>query len=258
MKKLIKISLLTIISINLSINTAYTEELSDIKDNLQGLGVSEEYSQKIVNYIGDLKVTESDFDEILSDSIAVYNEFNEKSTDGVTLSEIVSVYDDINKIADNLKLDIGIDIINKEVEVKSKDTNEVIFKVDKDEAVEYYNNLKELPVDKNEFYDFLELAKENIIVKDNEFNDYNEDNIVLGNEEDNFESNFVDDIGELLKKISDDSSILAENEEEIKNIKDTEDNISDIQNRKIYGGVFIVLAGCTVLAVVLGSIFKIK
>ena len=144
MRKVIRIFLFGVIFMNLLTVKAFTEELSYINTSLRELGISEEYSEKILNYIDELKITESDLNNIISDSVAVYNDFSEKSKDGISISELVNAYNDINEIAENLNLDIGINIINKEIEIKNKSTNEIIFKVNEKDANEYYDNFKEL------------------------------------------------------------------------------------------------------------------
>ena len=87
MRKVIRIFLFGVIFMNLLTVKAFTEELSYINTSLRELGISEEYSEKILNYIDELKITESDLNNIISDSVAVYNDFSEKSKDGISISE---------------------------------------------------------------------------------------------------------------------------------------------------------------------------
>ncbi|EKY29496.1 hypothetical protein [Clostridium celatum] len=258
MRKVIRIFLFGVIFMNLLTVKAFTEELSYINNSLRELCISEEYSEKILNYIDELKITESDLNNIISDSVAVYNDFSEKSKDGISISELVNAYNDINEIAENLNLDIGINIINKEIEIKNKSTNEIIFKVNEKDANEYYDNFKELSMNEDEYNDLLNFAKKNIISDDNKCIE-NEENIASSYIHNEDRDDILKEADDLLNEIFNNSNLLIDSKEEDEDIATfTENDINVLLNRKIQGGVFIILVGCTLLSIILGFISKIN
>lgn len=188
MKKLIYVLLLFIFT-NISYNvSAY--DLEVIKDELEQIGLSEEYSDNITYYLENMSISEEEFNSIIEDGEDILDQVStKKSLSDFKFSELFSLYGKCLGLADKLGLKVKVDIKNRQIDIRDENTSGVLFKGGPTEIKTLYTNYLSSN-DTIDIYDFKreyaqeyekEYEKEQQNISENYIN--NEDKIEIHNKE---------------------------------------------------------------------------
>lgn len=168
--KLLIISVLGTLIINnvFTIDTAYASDYNEkfqyIESRLEELQVPEDYSKRIIEHIENVKLSESEVEDIISKTLKVITNANEMQENGFDIKELLEIYDDSSKLLESVDVEMKLNIITQEVKFVSKDTNEVIFKCNKDDVSKYYTNFQNMNLSSSDYYNIMSDVKDNIIV----------------------------------------------------------------------------------------------
>lgn len=187
MKKLGTTIFTFLLVFNILIFNCYGEGLSvDLEDSLKELGIEDEYSRNIANYIENLKISDKSLDEIISNVEEISDTVSVEDKGKLDLSDYFQVYNTSIEIADILNLDLKVDIIDRDFKVIDRSTKNTLLVGDMNTLMEIYSKYIELGYDKEiqtfvgELYDEVvyndevdEYIKNNEIV-DNNNGDYNQ------------------------------------------------------------------------------------
>ena len=246
MKKSIKVILAMLLLLNIISINCNAEDFSNLKESLNSLGISEEYSENIVEYLGDLELSEiklNDLADNAGDIISVVGERD--SIDDFTISEFYQIYSKGIAIADDLNLDVDINLGDRSFEIVDKGTESTLFKGDINDVKEIYSNY--ITNDYNVSLDSISdlIAKEDLEEKDiSEYsNDSEESADYLNNDmniKDNTETNEESKQNDIEKYIA-----------EIKS-----ENISNEENNLNSNKIFAISAGALLLIILVKIIFS--
>lgn len=269
MKKIFRIFIVAFLVLNTQILYVHSETLNLIEEKLENIGVPEEYSDNILNYITNLKLSDEETKSLLEDANNIISRIKEKDDySDFTFTELFNIYGEALNIADELNINLDLDLSSKEVVLKDKDSKLTLIKCDIDDVKRYYENYKESPLTSQDYDELKSYIVENTITNDenknssessNDFND-----IAKGDDYSNIDLN--DDVAEDSKKSN--SSNL--NDEEIEkngkisyNSNSTENNsetlntVSAIKSKnmnRVLSIVFLVLFACVVVSLLIESI----
>ena len=220
-----------------------------IKEQLDIIGVPDNYSNNIINYIENIKFTEEELNKLISDSNAVYEDFQEiNNGSNIDIETLVNIYNGVTEVVADLNIDMNIDIINRSIKLIDKDKEDILFECDEEAAKEYYNNIKTAELNKDDYYDVFSY---------------------IADIERNSASNEVDGESYVSTEIADKNSNKSEkhttntklhkdskkdNNEIIRNNKE----VAQEKIRRVEGSIFIVLLGCILLSSIIGIIATIK
>ncbi len=143
MKKTSKILVSLFIFINIFTINIFAEDLAYIEEALINIGINEEYSENIVQYLEGINITESDVQKI-ENNINDIKSFIEdsKNEEGISFLKYYSVYDNIMNISEVLNLDLDFDINNLNIKLIDEKNNNVLFEGDTNSLVQIYSNYK--------------------------------------------------------------------------------------------------------------------
>ena len=144
MKKTSKILVSLFIFINIFTINIFAEDLAYIEEALIHIGIDEEYSENIVQYLEGISITESDVQKI-ENNINDIKSFIEDSKDEeeINFLKYYSVYDNIMDISKLLNLNLDFDINNLNIKLIDEKNNNVLFEGDINSLVQIYSNYKE-------------------------------------------------------------------------------------------------------------------
>lgn len=144
MKKTSKILVSLFIFVNIFTINIFAVDLSYIEEALIHIGIDEEYSENIVQYLEGISITESDVQKI-ENNINDIKSFIEDSKDEEEIGffEYYSVYDNIMDISKLLNLNLEFDINNLNIKLIDEKNNNVLFEGDTNSLVQIYSNYKE-------------------------------------------------------------------------------------------------------------------
>ena len=246
MKKSIKAILAMLLLLNIISINCNAEDFSNLKENLNSLGISEEYSENIVEYLDDLRLSEIKLNDLADNAVDIISVVGEKdSIDDFTISEFYQIYSKGIAIADDLNLDVDINLGDRSFEIVDKDTKSTLFKGDINDVKEIYSNY--ITNDYNVSLDSISdlIAKEDLEEKDiSEYsNDSEESADYLNNDmniKDNTETNEESKQNDIEKYIA-----------EIKS-----ENISNEENNLNSNKIFAISAGALLLIILVKIIFS--
>lgn len=176
MKNVIKTIFLFVFITFVPVSSTFADDTEVLEQQLNKLGVSEEYSNNIAQYITSMNITDEEYNSIIEDGDSVITMVQGKSSlTDFTLSELYSVYGDIRSIMRQLNLTMKIDIKNRQFAIVDKGTGDVLYKGNPKDIDEYYANYEEL-LDKGE--DALNLEEYIKDLIDSRNSTYNEKTIV--------------------------------------------------------------------------------
>lgn len=144
MKKTSKILVSLFIFINIFTINIFAVDLAYIEEALIHIGIDEEYSENIVQYLEGISITESDVQKI-ENNINDIKSFIEDSKDEeeINFLKYYSVYDNIMDISKLLNLNLDFDINNLNIKLIDEKNNNVLFEGDINSLVQIYSNYKE-------------------------------------------------------------------------------------------------------------------
>lgn len=145
MKKMFKITFLVIFIALMPTNLVYADEEQNLEEQLNELGIAEEYTDNIAQYINDIDITDEEYNSIIEKGESVLTVVDGK--DSITdfkISELYNVYDNITSILKKLNLSMKIDFKNRQFAVVDKGTNNVLYKGHPQDIEKYYTNYENL------------------------------------------------------------------------------------------------------------------
>ncbi len=173
MRKIIKSSISLFIFINIfSINVA-AGDLSYIEEALVDLGVNEDYSENIVEYLENIEISESDFQEI-ENNVNDIKEVVQNNDEDINFLKYYTVYDNVMDIAEIMNLDLDVDLSDLSISLIDKNNDNILYEGDTDSLMQIYSNYKEsnYTINVAEIFNDINLDENEIGISDTE-NDTN-------------------------------------------------------------------------------------
>lgn len=270
MKKIFRIFIVAFWVLNTQILYVHSETLNLIEEKLENIGVPEEYSDNILNYITNLKLSDEETKSLLEDANNIISRIKEKDDySDFTFTELFNIYGEALNIADELNINLDLDLSSKEVVLKDKDSKLTLIKCDIDDVKRYYENYKESPLTSQDYEKLKSYIVENTITNDenknssessNDFNDIakgdNYSNIDLSDDvaEDSKKSNSSNLNDEEIEK----NGKISDNSNSTENNSETLNTVSAIKSKnmnRVLSIVFLVLFACVVVSLLIKSIF---
>ncbi|WP_195986669.1 hypothetical protein [Clostridium sp. D53t1_180928_C8] len=251
MKKFFKIFILTFSILNMSVIYTNCETLSLIEEKLQDVGVPEEYKDNIINYIDNLKLSDKEAKDIVSEANSIISSVKEKGNySELSFSELLNIYGEALNLAKELNINIDLDLSNKEVVLKDKDSKETLIKCDISDVKKYYENYKESPLTSKDYDELKNYITENTITdSDNgnnstklyEIDEYNDSTK-------NQEIESLDKNDELADSSYNNKESSSENFNSASAIKSKNAN-------RVMSIVFLILFACVIVSLLIDSLF---
>lgn len=254
MKKIFRIFIVAFLFLNIPIIYVHSETLNLIEEKLESIGVPEEYSDNIINYIINLKLTDEETKELLEEANNIFLRVKEKDDySDFTLTELLNIYGEALNIADELNINLDLDLSSKEVVLKDKDSKLTLIKCDIDDVKRYYENYKVSPLTSQDYEELKSYIVENTIINDKNTNDSEGSNNSNGmTKSDDYGNSDLsdDDVSKESKKSNSSDSNESNNE--------TLNTVSAIKSKnvnRVLSIVFLVLFACVILSILFGVLF---
>ena len=248
MKKIFKILIIVILVLNISTICVKSETLNLIEEKLDSIGISDEYSNNIINYITNLKLSDEETKKILEKANNIFSMAKEKEDySDFTLTELLNIYGEALNVADELGINLDLDLLTKEVVLKDKESKLTLIKCNIDDVENYYENYKESPLTYGDYKELKGYIVENVIMSD-ENTDVN-NNYNRATEGDDYNKSNLND-KEITNNIMDNNSYDSNNE--------SLNTVSAIKNKnmnRVMSIIFLVLFSCVVVSLLIDSIF---
>ena len=271
MKKIFRIFIVAFLVLNTQILYVHSETLNLIEEKLENIGIPDEYSDNIINYITNLKLTNEETKELLEEANNIFLRVKGKDDySDFTFTELLNIYGEALNIADELNINLDLDLSSKEVVLKDKDSKLTLIKCDMNDFKRYYENYKESPLTSQDYEELKSYIAENTIINDenknssessNDFNDiaksYDYSNSDLSDDEvaeDSKRSNSSDLNDEEMDK----NGKISDNSNSTENNSETLNTVSAIKSKnmnRVLSIVFLVLFACVVASLLIKSIF---
>ena len=257
MKNIFRILIITFLLLSMQVTCAYSETVNLIEEKLDEIGVPNEYIDNIINYITNLKLSDEERNNILEKANNIVSRVKEKEDyKDFTLTELLNIYDETLNIADELNINLDLDLSTKKVVLKDKDSKLTLIKCDIDDIKRYYENYKESPITSKDYEELRSYILENTItndenIKSSEAN--NNSNRMI--ESDNYDKNDLNH-EEIAKNrnLSDNSNSTSNNNENLNKA----DAIKRENINRVFSIIFLVIFACVVISLLIDSIFFTK
>ena len=246
MKKIFRILIIAFLVLNISIIYVHSETLNLIEEKLDSVGVPEEYSDNIINYINNLKLSEEETTKLLDEANDVILKIKDKKN--FTFTDLINIYGEALNIADSLNINVDLNIANKEVMLKDKDSKLTLIKCNIDDVRRYYENYKKSPLTSQDYQELKSFIAENTIT----------------NEEDIEKDRDTNNLNNISDNNLNDKEIAKNNESSTSNYNSSENNdktfntVSAIRRKnvnRVLSIVFLVLFACVLVSLLIDSIF---
>ena len=246
MKKIFRILIIAFLVLNISIIYVHSETLNLIEEKLDSVGVPEEYSDNIINYINNLKLSEEETTKLLDEANDVILKIKDKKN--YTFTDLINIYGEALNIADSLNINVDLNIANKEVMLKDKDSKLTLIKCNIDDVRRYYENYKKSPLTSQDYQELKSFIAENTIT----------------NEEDIEKDRDTNNLNNISDNNLNDKEIAKNNESSTSNYNSSENNdktfntVSAIRRKnvnRVLSIVFLVLFACVLVSLLIDSIF---
>lgn len=251
MKKIFKIFIVAFLFLNIPIIYVHSETLNLIEEKLESIGVPEEYGDNIINYITNLKLTDEETRELLEEANNIFFRVKEKDDySDFTLTELLNIYGEALNIADELNINLDLDLSSKEVVLKDKDSKLTLIKCDIDDVKRYYENYKVSPLTSQDYEELKSYIVENTITNDEKINSSESSNDIAKSDDYGNSDLSDDEVSKESKKSNSSDSNESNNE--------TLNTVSAIKNKnvnRVLSIVFLVLFACVVASLLIESIF---
>ena len=251
MKKIFKIFIVAFLFLNIPIIYVHSETLNLIEEKLESIGVPEEYGDNIINYITNLKLTDEETKELLEEANNIFLRVKEKDDySDFTLTELLNIYGEALNIADELNINLDLDLSSKEVVLKDKDSKLTLIKCDIDDVKRYYENYKVSPLTSQDYEELKSYIVENTITNDEKINSSESSNDIAKSDDYGNSDLSDDEVSKESKKSNSSDSNESNNE--------TLNTVSAIKNKnvnRVLSIVFLVLFACVVVSLLIESIF---
>lgn len=253
MKKIFRILIIAFLVLNISIIYVHSETLNLIEEKLDSVGVPEEYSDNIINYITNLKLSDEESKNLLEEANNIISRIKEKEDySDFTLTELLNVYVEALNIADELNINLDLDLSSKEVVLKDKNSKLTLIKCDIDDVKRYYENYKESPLTSEDYEELKSYIIENTIINDENTNSSDSNNSSRVTESDDYNKSDLND-EEVAKNSnsSDNSNSTVNNNENLNTVS----AIKSKNMNRVLSIIFLVLFSCVVVSLLIDSIF---
>ena len=178
MRKIIKSSISLFIFINIFSVNVFAGDLSYIEEALVDLGVNEDYSENIVEYLENIEISESDFQEI-ENNVNNIKDVVQNNDEEINFLKYYTVYDNIMDIAEIMNLDLDVDLSDLSISLIDKNNNNILYEGDTNSLMQIYSNYRDSNYAINVaeiFEDINNLDENEIVISDTENNtNINED-----------------------------------------------------------------------------------
>lgn len=251
MKKIFNILIITFLVLNMPIICVHSETVNLIEEKLESIGVSDEYSDNIINYITNLKLSTEETKKLLEDSNNIISRIKEKEDySDFTLTELLNLYGEALNIADKLNINLDLNFSTKEVVLKDKNSKLTLIKCNMGDVKRYYENYKKSPLTSKDYEDLKGYIVENTITNDEKINssESNNSNIITKNYD---KSDLKDE------EIAKDSK-TSDNSNSTENKNENLNTVSAIKSKnmnRVLSIVFLVLFACVIVSLLIDSIF---
>ena len=96
MKKIFRILIIVFLVLNIPIIYVHSETLNLIEEKLESVGVPEKYSDNIINYITNLKLSDEETKKLLEEANNIISRIKEKEDySDFTLTELLNIYGEL-------------------------------------------------------------------------------------------------------------------------------------------------------------------
>lgn len=251
MKKIFNILIITFLVLNMPIICVHSETVNLIEEKLESIGVSDEYSDNIINYITNLKLSTEETKKLLENSNNIISRIKEKEDySDFTLTELLNLYGEALNIADKLNINLDLNFSTKEVVLKDKNSKLTLIKCNMGDVKRYYENYKKSPLTSKDYEDLKGYIVENTITNDEKINssESNNSNIITKNYD---KSDLKDE------EIAKDSK-TSDNSNSTENKNENLNTVSAIKSKnmnRVLSIVFLVLFACVIVSLLIDSIF---
>lgn len=253
MKKIFRIFIVAFLFLNIPIIYVHSETLNLIEEKLESIGVPEEYGDNIINYITNLKLTDEETKELLEEANNIFLRVKEKDDyNDFTLTELLNIYGEALNIADELNINLDLDLSSKEVVLKDKDSKLTLIKCDIDDVKRYYENYKVSPLTSQDYEELKSYIVENTIINDKNTNSIESNNSNKITESYDYDKSDLKDEEIAKNSKTSDNSNYTENKNETLN---TVSSIKSKNMNRVLSIVFLVLFACVVVSLLIDSIF---
>lgn len=142
-------------------------EVKDVKEDLEKIGVEEEYRENIETYLENLNISKEDINNIMEEAKEIIGSIQDKnSISDFRFSEIFGLYKKTKGVAKDLNLDFGFSIANKSFTLKDKKNNNVLIEGNISDLENYYDKYVEILQDKGSHLE-TNISKQNNNEKEN-------------------------------------------------------------------------------------------
>lgn len=247
MKKIFKILIIVILVLNISTICVKSETLNLIEEKLDSMGISDEYSNNIINYITNLKLSDEETKKLLEKANNIFSMVKDKEDySDFTLTELLNIYGEALNVTDELGINLDLDLLTKEVVLKDKESNLILIKCNIGDVENYYENYNESPLTYGDYKELKGYIVENIISDEN--TDIN-NNYNRATEGDDYNKSNLND-KEITNNIIDNNSYDSNNES-----FNTVSSIKSKNMNRVLSIIFLVLFSCVVVSLLIDSIF---
>lgn len=254
MNRIFRIFIVAFLFLNIPIIYVHSETVNLIEEKLDSVGIPEEYSDNIINYITNLKLTDEETKELLDEANNIFFRVKEKEDySDFTFTELLNIYGEALNIADELNINLDLDLSSKEVVLKDKDSKLTLIKCDIDDVKRYYENYKESPLTSQDYDELKSYIVENIITNDENINSSDSDN----NSNDIAEIDDYSNSGLNDDEVAEDSKRSDSSDSNDSN-NETLNTVSAIKSKnvnRVLSIIFLVLFACVVVSLLIESIF---
>ena len=253
MKKIFRILIIAFLVLNISIIYVHSETLNLIEEKLDSVGIPEEYSDNIINYITNLKLSDEETKNLLDEANNILSRIKEKEDySDFTFTELLNIYGEALNIADELNINLDLDLSSKEVVLKDKNSKLTLIKCDIDDVKRYYENYKESPLTSQDYEELKSYIIENTIINDENTNSSDSNNSSRVTESDDYNKSDLND-EEIAKNSnsSDNSNSTVNNNENLNTVS----AIKSKNMNRVLSIIFLVLFACVLISLLIDSIF---
>lgn len=130
-----------LISFITNINVNASEEQERLENQLQEIGIEDNYSENIADYVYYYVLDDKKIEEVVQrgEKIASTVE-NKSSLTDFKFNDLKSIYNDFNFITKALNLKLNFNLRDMSIEIKEKNNNTVLIKANLEQISGYYNN----------------------------------------------------------------------------------------------------------------------
>ena len=271
MKKIFKIFIVAFLFLNIPIIYVHSETLNLIEEKLESIGVPEEYGDNIINYITNLKLTDEETKELLEEANNIFLRVKEKDDySDFTLTELLNIYGEALNIADELNINLDLDLSSEEVVLKDKDSKLTLIKCDVADFKRYYENYTKSSLTSQDYEELKSYIAENTFINDENKNssESTSDSNNIAKSDDYSNSDLNDnEVAEDSKRSNssdlndeeiDKNGNVSNNSNSAENNNESLNTVSSIKSKnmnRVLSIVFLVLFACVVASLLIESIF---